>query len=194
MKAKYYIFLVLILIIILLSFLLGRSCSRVVSPNMLSSDTISVTDTIYTQRIDTVITYVPEPYKITISDTLVILDSNNCLNLSQLFHSTFAYKDTLVNDSTLFFVLNENVSRNKITFRSVDYKTFDKNITETVTVINTVTAKEKINMLMFVGINRNLQTLKNTAFMDFTAYYKRVGIITGFTSDGCVKIGVGLKW
>ena len=40
---------------------------------------------------------------------------------------------------------------------------------------------------MFVGINRNLQTLKNTAFMDFTAYYKRVGIITGFTSGWMCK-------
>ena len=194
MKARYYIFLVLILIIILLSFFLGRSCERATYPEIVSSDTVTVSDTVYIPNTDTNFAYIPIPYKVTILDTIIVFDSTSFLNMSKQYYSTVEYRDTIINDSTLFFVLNENVSRNKITFRSVDYKTFDKIITETVTVINTVTAKEKINMLMFVGINRNLQTLKNTAFMDFTAYYKRVGIITGFTSDGCVKIGVGLKW
>lgn len=194
MKIKYYIFLVLILIIILLSFLLGRSCSRVISTNVLSSDTISVTDTIYTQRIDTVITYVPEPYKITISDTLVILDSSSCLNLSQLFHSTFQYNDTLVNDSTLFFVLNETICRNKITMRSVDYKTFDKVITETTTITNVIPPKHKIQPFTFMSVGKNLSNNKHTLIVDNVFYYNRIGIIGGFDLDGSVKIGVGIKW
>lgn len=194
MKPKHYIFLALLVSIILLSFFLGRSCERATYPEIASSDTTRVLSTRYVVSHHDSVVYKPIPYKVTILDTVIIFDSTSFFNMSKQFYSTTEYRDTLKNDSTLFLVLNENISQNKITFRSMDYKTFDKIVTETVTITNTLTPKEKLNMLMFVGMNRNLQTLKNTAFMDFTAYYKRVGIITGFTSDGCVKIGVGLKW
>lgn len=194
MKPKHYIYLILLVSILILIFLLGRSCGKASCQKISSSDTTRVLSTRYVVSHHDSIVYKPKPYKVTILDTIIVFDSTSFFNMSKQFYSTTEYRDTIINDSTLFFVLNENVSINKIVYRSVDYKTFDKIITETVTITNTLTPKEKLNMLMFVGLNRNLQTLKNTAFMDLSAYYKRVGIITGFTSDGCVKIGVGFKW
>lgn len=194
MKPKHYIYLMLIVSILILIFLLGRSCGKASCQKIASSDTTRVLSTRYVVSHHDSIVYKPKPYKVTILDTILVFDSTSFFNMSKQFYSITEYRDTLKNDSILFLVLNEDISQNKITLRSFNYKTFDKIVTETVTITNTLTPKEKLNMLMFVGLNRNLQTLKNTAFMDFTAYYKRVGIITGFTSDGTVKIGVGLKW
>lgn len=194
MKPKHYIFLALLVCIILLSFLLGRSCERTTYPEIISSDTVTVTNTVYIPNTDTNFAYIPVPYKVTIPDTVPVLDSTSCFNLSKQYYSTTEYRDTIINDSTLFFVLHENISENKIVFRSVDYKTFDKVITETITITNVIPPKHKIQSFTFMSVGKNLSNNKHTLVVDNVLYYNRIGIIGGFDFDGSVKIGVGIKW
>lgn len=194
MNPKNYIYLVLIASIILLSFFLGRSCDRMSCPEIVSSDTLTVVDTVYVLNADTNYVYTPVPYKVTIPDTVIVLDSTSCYNISKLYYSTTEYRDTIINDSTLFFVLNETICRNKITMRSVDYKTFDKVITETTTITNVIPPKHKIQSFTFMSVGKNLSNNKHTLIVDNVFYYNRIGIIGGFDLDGSVKIGVGIKW
>jgi len=103
MKKRDFIYITTILILIIMLLLFNRSCSKV-SDFITDSDT--TTTVVVEQHIihDTTIKYVPKPYKVTYLDTVVILDSAHCLNLSKEFYSTTTYHDTLFNDSTLFLL------------------------------------------------------------------------------------------
>lgn len=194
MKHKRYIYIILIVSILILIFLLGRSCGKASCQKIASSDTTRVLSTRYVVSHHDSIVYKPKPYKVTILDTIIVFDSTSFFNMSKQFYSITEYRDTLKNDSILFLVLNEDISQNKITLRSFNYKTFDKIVTETVTITNVIPPKHKIQSFTFMSVGKNLSNNKHTLIVDNVFYYNRIGIIGGFDLDGSVKIGVGIKW
>ena len=136
MKTKHYILTILAVTIFLLGY-----CTRykIEKDNIQDADTVTVVKTEYETVTDTLITYVPKPYKVTEIDTLIILDSANCQKMAKLYFAEVSYKDTLINDSILFLELLETISRNRITNRSINYRANEK----IVTVTNTITHHPK---------------------------------------------------
>lgn len=119
--------------------------------------TITTTDTIWKDTGS--VSYIPKPYPVYIdtsrTDTIIIpADSlaivQAYIKLHQEFYSTYFYKDTVLNDSSMFIEIGTKISQNKPLNYSVTY--FDK----TPTVINNITniyAKNEFFIGAEVGLN-----------------------------------------
>lgn len=121
----------LIIIIILLSFGAGFFVGRQKQPQppeqkiIVRHDTVTKESVLIDTIIKTKIQYLPaEPD--TVIDTVKLINAIDTGQILKDYLLTRIYKDTLINDSNLFFKLFAKVNRNRLIYDSVNYKVFKK--------------------------------------------------------------------
>lgn len=138
------IFYILFTVVLIIFLTTNKPCGDV---NNTDSDTIVIRDTI--EHVDTYSVTVnnPVPYIVNHTVTDSFMMNVDTAQILHDFYNELIYIDTLVNDSSLFAVIRDTVTRNMITGRGFDAFVRCKTIINNITINN---GEEAVNKL-FIG-------------------------------------------
>ena len=171
MKDKYLQILVTIAVASLFWLITHYGCQRDCKPEIIR-DTTYVYDTI--PRIDTL--PVPVPYAVIEVESIPVHISDTlCRELYMNYYSSLLYHDTLRNDSLALIILNDTVSRNKLSGRTLYY--IDRTPTQVIT--NTFICPEN-RWRFYAGISPGFG--RNNGF-GVSAILQRSNMAYGYTYD-----------
>ena len=82
-----------------------------------------------------IIKTVPVPYKVYTNQTPVYSNPDSSKYYDSLvkadYYKSYVYRDTIVNDSSLFIAISDSISRNKLVSQKVDYQ--NRRLTQIIT-------------------------------------------------------------
>lgn len=170
MKNKYQ-YIVSIVVGALLWVVFSKSCKRDPSP-VIIRDTTYVYDTV--PKIDTL--PLPTPYAIIEVESIpVFISDTQCRELYKNYYSSLLYNDTLRDDSLALIILNDTVSKNKLSGRTLYY--IDRTPTQVIT--NTFICPEN-RWRLYAGISPGFG--RNNGF-GASAILQRGNMAYGYTYD-----------